>query len=106
MRMMATFRDGNLALDEGEELQFPLPDDHELASVQTLRQISSLEDVKDFQFVKAWAHGFAPLEQDGSPSGDAVTSGEPHPFTGNRPSVDEMLGLVREATGGTVIQVT
>jgi hypothetical protein len=48
---MARLTDGNLLLEEGERISFPVEAGNPLAEVQQVIEAKDLEDVKDFAFV-------------------------------------------------------
>jgi hypothetical protein len=90
---MATFENGNLVLEEGETVEFPVGAGNPLSECQEMRRIGSLEDVKDFQFVQEWSAGLSP---------DAII-GTTYFYPLSRPSADEFLRLIRERSGGTLV---
>jgi hypothetical protein len=67
---MAHLTDRNLILEHGERIVFPVEPRHHLAESQRLSKVNSLEDVKDFAFVKEWESAFPtpPKEPGGAPS--------------------------------------
>jgi hypothetical protein len=111
---MATLSGRDLTLDAGETLQFPISDGADpLAAIQQMRPIANLSDVADFQFVQDILRGFSrpsglydrppgaqPLPEPDLP---ATPTSTPQGYTGGRVSLDELLRLIRERSGGTVM---
>jgi hypothetical protein len=89
---MARFEGGSLLLEERERVVFPVQSDHPLAHVQQLLEVRSVEEIKDFEFVKEWR---------------SITTGEQsslHLFRAGRVSEAELLTAVRQR--GRVLQLT
>ena len=115
---MASLKDNNLVLDEGEVLKFPLEDGDPLAKVQRMRRVTTLADVRHFAFVRDWAQGFTfPDERrDSGPErlllddmDEQVMKLEAtaprYVSQGFRLSHAELLGLIRERWGGVVMEL-
>jgi hypothetical protein len=90
---MATLQNGILVLDQDEELHFPVDPGSDLATVQTIRQITSLDDIRDFQFVEEWAR---------AAMGSNIAPGA---LISNRLDAQALLDHVVAETGGTVVSL-
>jgi hypothetical protein len=114
---MATLRDGNLVVDEGETLTFPVEAQHPIAECQQLVRITSLADVRDFAFAQRWAYAMElPGEERGTP-GTADQPGRvsdeelralresPRTYPGPVVSATQLLQYVREISGGAFLQL-
>jgi hypothetical protein len=106
---MATLRDGNLIVDEGETLTFPVEAQNPVAECQQL--------VRDFAFVQRWAYALElPGEEEGVP-GPADQPGRvsdeelralrenPRTYPGPIVSATQLLQFVREMSGGAFLQL-
>jgi hypothetical protein len=114
---MATLQDGNLIVDEGETLSFPVEAQNPVAECQQLVRITSLADVRDFAFVQRWAYALElPGEEEGVP-GPADQPGRvsdeelralresPRTYPGPIVSATQLLQFVREMSGGAFLQL-
>jgi hypothetical protein len=113
---MAILQDGNLVVDEGEVLTFPVEAQHPVAECQQLVRITSLADIRDFAFVRRWAHilEFQGDEGAGPPPDqpDQVSDEElralrmlPQTFPGPIVSATQLLQFAREISGGAFLKL-
>ncbi|MET1156219.1 hypothetical protein [Arthrobacter sp.] len=105
---MAKFENHNLVLEDGETLQFPVPNDSPIRGCQRMRPIRTLDDIRNFGFVREWMRGFSTPRE----SPDALVTrleagelAEKYIYTGERFSSNEMLRFVRDISGGVVMEL-
>jgi hypothetical protein len=77
----------SLVLKKGQTIEFPVPAKHSLASCQRRVTVKSLDDLRDFAFVREWRkHAEEPDE--------GKCCEPPHLFKGGRPSEEMLLTAV------------